>query len=395
MSTSPDDSPTRNSAETARASSSWTRTTTALLVLAVFFTLYVAAGFFMPLVLAILLTLIFRPLVMALKRIHVPTALSAALIIITLFGLAGYGVHALSAPVRQWVAEAPTTLARMEDKLRTLRRPIEQAGKAAEQVQQLANPQNGKVPAVAVQPEGFGARMLSGTLDAATSIVIVAFLMFFLLATGGRLLTKVSDYIAHRSARASSADLVTEIEKQVSRCLALSTMINIGLGVAVGCGLWALGLPHPVVWGVVVTLLNYIPYLGGVIGTALVAVAGFLAFDEPLRMIGPPACYIVLNTIEGMLVTPLVLGRRFSLDSCFVFIWLMYWSWTWGAVGAVIAMPLLSAVKITCDRVPALAELGRLISAEEPETPRDIVSRLRRRRAARARSRIPAAATGR
>lgn len=355
----------------------------ALLFLAVMFTLYAAAGFFMPVVLAILLALIFQPVVSGLRRVGIPAYVSATFVICALFGSGWYAVSALAEPAREWVAQAPATFARIEQKVRALKKPIEDAGRAAEQVQKLAetpaSPAAPKVQTVALKPEGLGLRMINGTVDAITAIVSVAFLMLFLLATEGRLLAKVGNFISHTTNRDKSSELLAEIERQVSRCLALTTLINIGLGILVGLALWAIGLPHPVMWGIAVTLLNYVPYLGGAVGTALVAIAGFIAFDDPVHILAPPLAYIILNTIEGMVVTPMVLGRQFSVDSCFVFVWLMYWSWSWGVAGAVLAMPMLTALKIVCSRVPELEPLNRLIAADEPAEPRTAVGRMHRR----------------
>lgn len=374
-----------------------TRVMATLLGLAFLVLLYVGAGFILPVVLAVLLALIFQPLITAGRRLGIPSFFSAGILIVGLFAAGFYTVGALAEPARQWVSQAPTTLAKIESKLRVLKRPIEEAGRAAEQVQKLAEAQPApgtpkeKVTTVTLKPEGLGLRMINGTLDAVTSIVSVAFLMFFLLGTEGRLLAKIAGFISHAASRESCERMLGEIEKQVSRCLALTTLINLGLGIAVGVALWIIGLPHPVMWGILVFVVNYVPYIGGAIGTVLVAFAGFVAFEEPWQIAAPALAYLVLNTIEGMIVTPMVLGRQFRVDPCFVFVWLMFWGWTWGVAGAVLAMPMLTAVKIICDRVESLQPVSRLI-ADDAREPRTAVGRIHRRLTTRQRWRAAAAA---
>jgi predicted PurR-regulated permease PerM len=154
-------------------------------------------------------------------------------------------------------------------------------------------------------------------------------------------------------------------------------LINGGLGLAVGLGLWAIGLPNPYVWGVAAALLNFLPYVGALLTVLLVAVISIISFDSLSYALVAPAFVILCNVVEGQFVTPLVVGRRLEINAVAIFIAVAFWSWLWGFVGALIAVPILVVVKVFCDHFDSLRHVGNFWPHSRPPTNR----RSRRRRA--------------
>ena len=136
------------------------------------------------------------------------------------------------------------------------------------------------------------------------------------------------------------------------------TLINVGVGVAVGVGVWLLQMPNPVLWGVLACVLTYIPYLGAVVGIGILGLAALLAFDDLGHALAVPGVYLVVSFLEGNFITPLVLGRRLTLNPVVIFVGLLFWFFLWGIPGALLAVPILAICKIVCDHVDTLAPIG-------------------------------------
>jgi predicted PurR-regulated permease PerM len=147
----------------------------------------------------------------------------------------------------------------------------------------------------------------------------------------------------------------------MSAYLGAVTLVNLGLGCVLTALLFLLGMPNPWLWGGLAAVLTYVPYVGPAIGIALVALASFLAFPTPGAAILPPLAYMGLASLEGNIVTPLVLGRAFAVRPLVLFVWLALWAWLWSIPGAILAVPLLMLFKFVCDETPELASVAYLI----------------------------------
>src|SRR5690606_28930507 len=126
--------------------------------------------------------------------------------------------------------------------------------------------------------------------------------------------------------------------------LAIS-LINAGLGAVVAAVMWAIGMPNPLLWGVMAALLNYVPYVGALVGLAVVAVVALVSFDSAGTALLVPALYFACTTIEGQFVTPMLLGKRFEMNPVMVFLSIATWGWLWGVPGALMAVPLLVSLR--------------------------------------------------
>jgi predicted PurR-regulated permease PerM len=338
-----------------------------LFVLGLFYTLYFARAFFLPLTLGLLAYFVLRPVVRGLERLRLPTGVAAGVVIVAVVGLAVLAGQALVGPAAELAKQAPAGIRRIETKIRQLRKPVEEVGRATERMEALTR---GKEPdnAVVVKQEGLGDSLASGTKAFLGQAVVVIFLLYFLLAAGDALIAKLAQLLMSDDRdEADARNMAREVEREVSRYLLTVTLINFGEGLAVGIALWLLGVPSPVFWGVAAAFANFVPYLGAVAFCVVVSLSAF-SMLPPERALLVPIVYTCISSLEGYLVTPFVMGKRMTLDPVVVFLCVIFWSWLWGTAGAIVAVPMLVVLKITCDHVPKLAPVAELLEGTRRET---------------------------
>jgi predicted PurR-regulated permease PerM len=332
-----------------------------LFVIASFYTLYFARALILPLILASLLNFLLRPVVRALKKIKIPELAGAAFVLVALLGSAGYGVIRLSGPAAEWINKAPESLHQIELKVGFLRKPLEGVNNAVEGLKGIARMGAERKPEVEVRPPGITDAVLTGTREVIAKSSVMFILLYFLLASGDLFLRKLIKLFPTLHKKKEIVRLTREVEHHTSRYLYTVTVINIFTGVSIGVGMYLIGMPNPLLWGVMAGFLVFLPYIGPLIGISIVTIVAFLTFDSIGRILLAPAIYIALETIQGQIVTPMVLGLRFTLNPVAIFVWLIFWGWMWGLVGAILAFPMLTIFKIFCDHVQPLAPIGEFL----------------------------------
>lgn len=335
---------------------------TGLFLLAALYTLYVARSFLLPVVLAALLTLLLEPVVRFLKRrLRIPVPLGAGIILLALLGGLGFAVYQLAQPAYDWVEKAPQSLRRVERKLRDLKKPVQTLGKATEQVEKIAQVGSAPRQSVTVNQPSLGIRLANRATAIAAGALVMFILVFFLLASGDMFLRKLIKVLPSQESKRQGAEIARALQGEVSRYLTTVTFINFGLGASTGLAMWWIGLPNPVLWGVFVAIVNYIPYLGAGVCYVLFGLLGFLTFDSLAQALLPIGAFLVLNVTEAYIISPLVLGRRLTLNPVVIFLSLTFWTWLWGVAGAILAVPITAVVKILCDRIAPLAPIGEFL----------------------------------
>jgi predicted PurR-regulated permease PerM len=336
-----------------------------LFLLVLFHTLRVARDLFLPLMLAFFLSFLLSPLLRLLKRAHIPEALGAALLLIALVGGVGLGLYSLVTPATEWIAKAPASVTRIQGKLRNLHFPMEQMSRTADQVERTIAGDSRTAPVSAVKsPAWIKQALFGGTTDFVSEAIVVIVLLYFLLASKDLFLRKLIKVLPTLKDKKRAVEIAREMEQNISTYLFTVTLINMGVGVAVGAGVWLLGMPNPVLWGVLACVLTYIPYLGAVVGISILGLAAALVFDDLGHVLAVPGVYMVVSFLEGNFITPLVLGRRLTLNPVVIFVGLLFWFFLWGIPGALLAVPTLAVFKIICDHVDTLAPIGEFFGPD-------------------------------
>lgn len=337
--------------------------TIGLFVLALIAALRLGSSLVLPILMAGLLALVLAPPVAWLARHRVPHALAAGVVMLAVVTAGGTAIRVLAPPAVSWLERAPETLEQAQRKLRRLTRPIEQLQETAQKVEEVTQGTNGRAsaPATAQTPPGGLFQKLSGTTVAFLgAMASVVFLAFFLLATAHRFREKL-DRLIPAAHRGTITEGISEIQSQMSRYLAVTTSINIGVGLVTYLVMVLVGMPNPGLWGVIAGVLNYIPYLGAVVTVGIIFLAGLVSFDEPGRALLAAGAFFAINLVEANLVTPMLHGRRLPLNPVAIFGGLLFWGWLWGVTGAILAVPLTVCLKVIADRVEQLRPVGALL----------------------------------
>jgi predicted PurR-regulated permease PerM len=302
----------------------------------------------------------------------VPYPVSAVLLIVALGVAIAAGSTLMSGPVSQIISEIPTLVAKVHERFDFLREPFARITEASRQVQAItsgAADQGTETQRVVVQQESGFLGWIAGTAaDFGTTFGATLILALFLLASGTTLRSKIIRVLPDLSGKKRSLRLLRDIENEVSRYLLTISAINAGLGLCIGLTMAVLGLPNPLLWGIAGGLLNFIPYLGSLVGNLLATAVAIVTFPSLAEAALVPLCYLALQIIEGNFVTPLIVGRRLELNTVAILIFLSLTTWMWGIVGAIIGVPLLVVIKVFADNFPSLAPLAEFLSAETHAT---------------------------
>jgi len=335
---------------------------TGLFVLAVFYTMYFMRAMILPLVLAMLLSYLLAPLVRSLERIRIPSAAGAAIVLLSLAAMAAYGISRLADPTSEWLEKAPYSMHQLKQKLLPLRKPIEQVAQASGEIDKLTSTDETPARTVVVKRSAMTEAFLTQTPEFIASTIVMIILLYFLLAYDGVFLAKITRSVPRLTDKKRAVSIVREIEMHISRYLLTITLINIGLGTAVGITVYFLGLPNPVLWGLLVAALNYVPYLGALTGMICMTLGAILTFDSLSYAMVFPASYLILAGIEGNFITPLILGRSLTLNPIVILVALTFWGWMWGIAGMILAVPILVTFKIFCDHIEPMTPVAEFLS---------------------------------
>lgn len=351
---------------------------TVLAVLAAIFVLHWARAFFIPLMLGVMISYAFSPLVNRMQKWRIPRAIGAAVLLAGIVGGTGSLVYSLSDEAAEWVETLPDAAQKFRKALRkewgTTEGAMEQMQKAAVQLESAANE---TITPVATAPEGVTRVLIekpklnitdhlwTGTLGAvvfAGQAVMVLFLTYFLLVSGDifrRKLVRITGPTL--SKKKVTLQVLDEITAQIQRYLLVQIFTSIVVGVATWLAFLWIGLEHAAIWGIVSGIFNMIPYLGPVIVTGGTGLVGFLQFGTVSMALMVAGISLVITTLEGYLLTPWLTGRASRMNAVMVFVGVLFWGWLWGVWGLLLGVPIMMMIKAICDRVEDLKPVGELL----------------------------------
>ena len=341
-----------------------------------------AQSVLIPVVLGVLLSYALSPMVSSLARHHVPRALGAALAVVLLVGSIGVGVYTLSDEAAAIVANVPEAARRIRERVTrhqrqndaTLIKQMQQAAKEIEKTADVAtasadDPRTGRnqVQRVQVVEPAFrasdylwiGGVGLFGFLG---QFAVILFLVYFLLVTGDlykRKLVKIAGPTL--SKKRVTVQILDEINKQIESFIKVQLITSLVVATATSLALWGFGVQNFLRWGLLAGLFNSIPYLGPLVVTGGLGIVAFMQFDDAVRSLYVSGAAFAITSLEGMLLTPMLMGRAAQMNPVAVFVGLLFWSWVWGIWGTVLAVPMLMMIKSVCDHVEDLQPIGELL----------------------------------
>ena len=327
--------------------------------------LYFARPVILPVVLAGIAGMALKPLMRWFSWCHIPPALSAAVVVGLLVAAIAIGFFQLGRPAMTWMNDAPQHMAELRQRVQKLVPRLARFSEAAEAVNNLGATaaEVKKTPAVEVKDSRGTSSILNWTGTLLVGIGETLVLLYLLLASGDLFLQKLVHVMPTWREKKRAVEINHEIQQSISNYLFSVSLINLGLGLAVSTGLYFMGVPNAAMWGMLVAILNFVPYFGPIVGVSLLAIVGLLTFDKLWQGLLPSAWYLLLHLLEANLITPVLLGRRFTLNPVAVFISLMFWTWLWGMPGALLSVPILVSVKVVCDRFQSLSAVSELLAS--------------------------------
>ena len=351
-----------------------------LALIAVGTVLYFGHAAFVPVVLAVLFSLVLTTPVEALHRRGLHRGLGAVLILLCMLALIGGAVNMVWAPAQSWWESAPRTLRTIERKLRPVSRLVDRVEVLTDRADQIAAPggpgrtslpsQVGPPPQVAeaaarAATTSNALSLLDFTRAAIMQLVTIVITMMFLLTGGPPMLARMSAALASDLQSSHMLKLINAVRSEVGRYYGSIALINIGLGLATAGVTMALGMPSPFLGGAVAAVFNFVPYVGSATTLLLLILVAFVSFDTVGRVLAVGGCYLALAAIEGQIVQPLVVGRRLELNPLIVFLALWFGGWFWGVAGIVIAVPTLVSIKVIAEHVRGGKPLQEFLNPNE------------------------------
>jgi len=344
------------------------------LVVALPFVLRSGAEFFMPVTAALVVAIALVPLLEWFERRGVPSRLAAAMCVVVFLAIAIFAIASIVIPATDWVAQVPHRI----PKVRAALEPVFDLYKNLDRfidriVSQIAVTQE-RTRAVRIEEPN---SMLGLLTSSAPHLLIQLFfsllVIFFFLAgwTAMRKRTIVSR--GSFEGALTTARVIQQVVDATSTYLGTITLINVGLGALTAAILWKLGMPSPVMWGGIVAVLNYIPYLGPIASALFLFLGGLMIYPDIWGALLPPAAFVSLHLIEANFFTPMIVGKRLTISPLAILVSLSFWSWVWGTTGALLAVPLLIIIKTifsaagTPDIAGFLFEHGTLTHVGEPD----------------------------
>jgi predicted PurR-regulated permease PerM len=325
----------------------------------------------LPLVLGALLFYALDPAVDRLQQLHVPRALGAALMlfmVVTSCAVLAYTLQGQAVTVIDQLPVAARNLAA------TLRKAPGAEPGAMEKVQQAADELRATekssapkgVTRVQIEEPGFQASTFVwstslGLASAANQLIMVLFLTYFMLLSDQLFKRKLVEIVGTLSQKKVTVTVLEDIAGQIEQFLVIQLATSGIVAVVTGVALWAMGLHQAALWGLLAGVFNSIPYYGPLLVTGGLALVGFLQFGTIGMTTAVAGVSLLITTLEGSILTPMLMGRAASMNQVAVFVGLLFWSWVWGVWGMLLAVPMMMVIKVICDHVEPLQPVGHLL----------------------------------
>jgi predicted PurR-regulated permease PerM len=333
-----------------------------LFVIALLWCAYAAQPVIVPVLLAWAIATIVLPLVSWLSQQGVPRILAVIVVTVLLVALFACLLVLLSTPVAYWLGRASEVGVLVKQKLQTMTQPLALLSELQKALNAIGAGGSAGQPAVRVEQQSASVvtTIFSVLTPAVSEFILFIGALVFYLVYQKKLRSTAVYFMSGREARLTVLRTLSDIDDNMTTYFGTFTIVNVCLGLVTVLLTWLVGLPNPLLWGVLAAVLNYIPYIGPAIVVGTLGVVGLLTYPTMSEALIAPLAYLVLTTVEGHFLTPALMGRRLELNPFAVFLAIAFCTWLWGPVGAFLAVPLLMASTVA---------LGHAFSEEKPDLP--------------------------
>lgn len=354
----------------------------ALLVLAIIYTLFLAKSLLIPLFFSAFVALLLSPLVTLAKKYYVPRTISAALLMTLLVAPFTFLGLELAEPAERWMHSLPQIAAQITEEIEEISESLEAGPEqtSAEQKEEsssffswfdneeIPEPSTEDESSVTEQLKQNSIEMVIALLGNAPLLIAQVFasliLIFFLLVFGPGLFGVFVRDFPVVTDRQRTLVLVSRIQSELSAYILTISMINFLLGVSTAVLFTYLRIDDALLWGALVALMNFVPYLGGLVSCSILLIAGAVQYGLSSTAFLPPAAFFCLNVLESQLITPSVLGKSMRLNPLLIILWIAITGWLWGVVGALLAVPILMSSKIILENLGAFPHWIKLLESK-------------------------------
>jgi len=338
------------------------------------FALRVGAEFFMPVTAALVVAIALVPALEWFERRGIPSKAAAGLCVLIFLLLALFAIGSIVVPATDWVHQVPAKIPKVRSALEPVFDLYKNLDRFIERTTQQITISRSPSRTVQVEtPNSMSSLLLSSAPHLLIQLFFALLVIFFFLAGWTAMRKKTIVSRGSFEGALTTARVIQQVVDATSTYLGTITLINVGLGALTAAVLWWLGMPSPVMWGGIVAVANYIPYLGPIVCALLLFLGGLMTYPDIWGAMMPPAAFIGFHLIEANFFTPMVVGHRLTISPLAILISLSFWAWVWGTTGALLAVPLLIIMKTifsaagTPDIAGFLFEHGTLTHIGDPD----------------------------
>jgi predicted PurR-regulated permease PerM len=342
------------------------------------FALRAGAEFFLPVTAALVVAIALVPMLEWFERRGVPAKLSAGLCVIIFLMIMAFAIGSIMIPAMDWVVRVPERIGRVQEALAPVLDLYKNLDNYIDRIFSQIAVSSEEVRSVRVEtPNSMLGLLTASAPHALIQLFFALLVVYFFLAGWTAMRRRTIKSRGSFEGAMTTARVIQQVVEATSTYIGTITVINVALGAVTALILWGLGMDSPVMWGGIVAVANYIPYLGPIVSALLLFVGGLMTFPDVWAALLPPAIFIGLHTIEANAITPMIVGRKIEVNPLLILVSLSFWAWVWGTTGALLAVPLLIIIKTvfaaagTPDIAGFLFEEGTLTHIGEDEEKED------------------------
>jgi predicted PurR-regulated permease PerM len=355
-------------------------TITVIAVIGTILMLQYAKPVLIPVVIGVLISYVLAPAVTSMAKRGIHRAVGAFIILGLISAAIGWGVYTLSDDVVDIIDDVPQAAERLRQRFDTpQRRPeaerglLERVQEAAEKIDKTAAEASDPVPVSrgvqrveVIEPPFRATDYLwsggRGVVSFLGQAAVVLFLVYFLLVTDDLFKRKIVRIAGPTlSKKRISVQIMDDINRQISGFLRVQVITSAIVAVATGAALWWFGVDNYIIWALLAGVFNSIPYLGPIVVSGGLAIVTFMQFDDLATTVYVSGTALLITSLEGWLLTPVLMSRAAQMNPVAIFVGLLFFSWVWGVVGTILAVPMLMAIKAVCDRVEDFQPVGEML----------------------------------